>query len=99
MPFTLIKDEETGTETKSWVAPKPKEDITEINEGIEPSDNDKDEIIIADQEKVKEIDKTQTEENLATESNVNKIISRNKTDDMGVLTPGAKSKPLSRTRK
>ena len=55
MPFTLIKDEETGTETKSWVAPKPKEDITEINEGIEPSDNDKDEVIIADQEKVNEI--------------------------------------------
>lgn len=93
MPFTLIKDEETGTETKSWVAPKPKEDITEINEGIEPSDNDKDEVIIADQEKVKEIDKTQTEENLATESNVNKIISRNKADDMGVLTPGGTKNP------
>ena len=93
MPFTLIKDEETGTETKSWVAPKPKEDITEINEGIEPSDNDKDEVIIADQEKVNEIDKTQTEENLATESNVNKIISRNKTDDMGVLTPGGTKNP------
>ena len=93
MPFTLIKDEETGTETKSWVAPKPKEDITEINEGIEPSDNDKDEVIIADQEKVNEIDKTQIEENLATESNVNKIISRNKTDDMGVLTPGGTKNP------
>ena len=93
MPITLIKDEETGTETKTWVAPKPKENITEINEGIEPSDSDKDEVIIADQEKVNEIDKTQTEENLATESNVNKIISRNKADDMGVLTPGGTKNP------